>query len=186
MPEPSSPDYLPLLAKNIGDLLVGNQGSAFVLFTSYQAMKYCYRALEERLTVKGFPLLVQGEGLNRPEMLRRFQESDHSILFGTDSFWTGVDVPGDKLTMVIITRLPFASIGTPLVSARMERIEAAGKSSFMYYSLPEAVLKFRQGAGRLIRRRTDTGKIVVLDSRIIKKYYGKEFINSIPYPVEYF
>ena len=186
MPEPSSPDYLPLLAENIGDLLVGNQGSAFVLFTSYQAMKYCCRALEEKLTVKGFPLLIQGEGLNRPEMLRKFQEYDHSILFGTDSFWTGVDVPGDKLTMVIITRLPFASIGTPLVSARMERIEASGKSSFAHYSLPEAVLKFRQGAGRLIRRRSDTGKIVVLDSRIVKKYYGKEFINSIAYPVEYF
>ncbi|MBO7329633.1 MAG: DEAD/DEAH box helicase [Lentisphaeria bacterium] len=185
MPEPSSPDYLPLLAENIGRLLEDNQGSAFVLFTSYQSMKYCYQALEEKLTVKGFPLLVQGEGLNRAEMLKKFQASENSILFGTDSFWTGVDVPGDKLTMVIITRLPFASIGTPLISARMERIEASGKSSFSCYSLPEAVLKFRQGAGRLIRRRSDHGRIVVLDSRIVKKYYGREFVNSLPYKMEY-
>ena len=185
MPEPSAPDYLPLLAENIGRLLEDNQGSAFVLFTSYQSMKYCYQALEEKLTAKGFPLLVQGEGLNRAEMLKRFQSAENSILFGTDSFWTGVDVPGDKLTMVIITRLPFASIGTPLISARMERIEASGKSSFSCYSLPEAVLKFRQGAGRLIRRRSDYGKIVVLDSRIVKKYYGMEFINSLPYKMEY-
>ena len=186
MPEPSSPDYLPLLAENIGKLVKDNQGSAFVLFTSYQSMKYCTQMLEEELTLQGLPLLVQGEGLNRSEMLKKFQMTDHAVLFGTDSFWTGVDVPGERLTLVIITRLPFASIGTPLVAARMERIETAGKSSFANYSLPEAVLKFRQGAGRLIRTRSDRGKIAVLDSRIIKKYYGREFINSLPYRMETF
>ena len=186
MPEPSSPDYLPLLAENIARLVEDNQGSAFVLFTSYQSMKYCYQALEERLTLKGLPLLVQGEGVNRSEMLRQFQMTEHAVLFGTDSFWTGVDVPGDKLTLVIITRLPFASIGTPLVAARMERIEASGKSSFAHYSLPEAVLKFRQGAGRLIRTRSDHGKIAVLDSRITTRRYGWEFIHSLPYAMEFF
>ncbi|MBE6357341.1 MAG: DEAD/DEAH box helicase [Lentisphaerae bacterium] len=179
MPEPSSPEYLPQLAENIRQLVVDNNGSAFVLFTSYQSMKFCRSALQEQFNIHGLPLLVQGEGLSRAEMLRSFQTTPHSVLFGTDSFWTGVDVPGENLTLVIITRLPFASIGSPLTSARMEKIEASGKSSFTHYSLPEAVLKFRQGAGRLIRTRNDHGTIAVLDSRILTRRYGKEFLNSL-------
>jgi ATP-dependent DNA helicase DinG len=183
MPEPSSPDHLPLLAENIGRLLEDNQGSAFVLFTSYQSMNFCRQALQERFALRGLPLLVQGEGITLNQMLYSFQNTPHSVLFGTDSFWTGVDVPGDNLTLVIITRLPFASPGSPVTAARMERIEAEGKSSFFHYSLPEAVLKFRQGAGRLIRSRTDKGVIVLLDRRVITKSYGRMFLESLPYKV---
>jgi ATP-dependent DNA helicase DinG len=182
MPEPSSPEYHPKLAAAISELVLGNEGNAFVLFTSYQSMKYCYEALRDTFAVRGLTLLVQGEGMTRSEMLRVFQSVDNPVLFGTDSFWTGVDVPGDKLSLVIITRLPFASIGSPLTSARMEKLDGAGISSFAHYSLPEAVLKFRQGAGRLIRTKNDRGIVAVLDSRIITRRYGRDFINSLPYP----
>ena len=185
MPEPSSPDYLPSLAAAIRELVLENSGNAFVLFTSYQSMKYCAEALRDIFAVKGLTLLVQGEGMTRSEMLRVFQTADDPVLFGTDSFWTGVDVPGDKLSLVIITRLPFASIGSPLTSARMEKLDAAGISSFAHYSLPEAVLKFRQGAGRLIRTKNDRGTVAVLDSRIATRRYGRDFINSLPYQTRF-
>lgn len=183
MPEPSSPEYLDSLAKCVGELVENNNGNAFVLFTSYQSMKYCESALSSRFAVRGLPLLVQGGALTRQEMLRSFQAAENPVLFGTDSFWTGVDVPGENLTLVVITRLPFASPGSPVTAARMERLEAAGKSSFAHYSLPEAVLKFRQGAGRLIRSKSDHGTVAVLDSRIVTRRYGREFINSLPYEV---
>ena len=184
MPEPSSPEYLASLAAAIGEAVTANNGNAFVLFTSYQSMKYCSEALSETLALKGLQLLVQGGGMTRSEMLRTFQLLANPVLFGTDSFWTGVDVPGEKLSLVVITRLPFASIASPLTEARMEKLEAAGKSSFAHYSLPEAVLKFRQGAGRLIRTKSDRGIVTVLDSRIITRRYGREFINSLPYRSE--
>ncbi|MBE6376038.1 MAG: DEAD/DEAH box helicase [Lentisphaerae bacterium] len=185
IPDPSSPQYPEVLAEKIAALVEANCGNAFVLFTSYQSMKFCQQQLQSRFALRGLPLLVQGDGMTRSEMLRNFQITDNAVLFGTDSFWTGVDVPGDNLTLVIIAKLPFASIGSPLTSARMEKLEAGGKSSFAHYSLPEAVLKFRQGAGRLIRTRHDHGIVAVLDSRIVSKRYGREFINSLPYKVEY-
>lgn len=184
MPEPDSPDYNSHLARVISEMVIANGGNAFVLFTSYQSMKACQQLLSGEFALHGLPLLVQGDGIGRSEMLRTFQSVPGSVLFGTDSFWTGVDVPGESLTLVIITRLPFASIGSPLTSARMEKLEAAGKSSFAHYSLPEAVLKFRQGAGRLIRTRRDRGVIAVLDPRIITRRYGRNFINSLPYSPE--
>ncbi len=185
MPEPASDIYLNSLASAVWQLVEENNGSAFVLFTSYQSMNFCRQALQERFALRGLPLLVQGEGITRNQMLYSFQNTPHSVLFGTDSFWTGVDVPGDNLTLVIITRLPFASPGSPVTAARMERIEAEGKSSFFHYSLPEAVLKFRQGAGRLIRTKSDRGRIAVLDSRIVTRRYGRDFINSLPYKITY-
>ncbi|MBQ9786668.1 MAG: DEAD/DEAH box helicase [Lentisphaeria bacterium] len=185
MPEPTSENYLYSLASSIGELVSENHGNAFVLFTSYQSMNFCRQALQERFAMQGLPLLVQGEGITRSQMLYSFKSTPGSVLFGTDSFWTGVDVPGDNLTLVIITRLPFASPGSPITAARMERIEAEGKSSFFHYSLPEAVLKFRQGAGRLIRTKSDRGKVAVLDSRIVTRRYGKDFINSLPYKTVY-
>lgn len=184
MPEPSSPDYISALAGEIGQMVLNNGGNAFVLFTSYQSMKSCQQLLAEEFALHGLPLWVQGDGISRSEMLRGFQSTPGSVLFGTDSFWTGVDVPGDRLSLVIITRLPFASIGSPLTAARMEKLDAAGKSSFMHYSLPEAVLKFRQGAGRLIRTRQDRGIVAVLDSRIVTRRYGSSFIKSLPYRPE--
>ena len=121
--------------------------------------------------------------MSRNMLLKEFKKDIRSVLFGTDSFWTGVDVPGESLSNVIITKLPFSVPSHPLMFARSERIKEQGGNAFFDYSLPEAVLKFRQGAGRLIRSRQDSGMIVILDSRINTKRYGRTFINSLPpYP----
>lgn len=179
MPEPDSPEYLEALAEEIYRLVEENDGSAFVLFTSYRSLRFCAAKLRPRFEAHDRVLLEQGGDFDRSTMLRIFKETPHAVLFGADSFWTGVDVPGENLTMVIITRLPFASPGSPVIAARQERLEAAGKSSFAHYSLPEAVLKFRQGVGRLIRNRTDRGRIVILDSRVVTKRYGSQFLRSV-------
>ena len=118
--------------------------------------------------------------MSRSQLLREFKSDIRSVLFGTDSFWTGVDVPGESLSNVIITKLPFSVPSHPLTQARSERIKLQGGNAFFDYSLPEAVLKFRQGTGRLIRANSDSGIIVLLDSRVATKRYGRTFINSLP------
>ena len=181
-PPPASEedDYLPALADWIMRSLDESQGRAFVLFTSYKLLSAMAARLRPFCQERGWPLLVQGDELNRSQMVHSFRENIGSVLLGTDSFWTGVDVPGEALSNVIVTKIPFESPGNPLVEARIEDITARGGNAFRDYSLPEAVLKFRQGIGRLIRSKTDTGIVTILDSRVTNKFYGARFMYALP------
>lgn len=154
-------------------------GKALVLFTNSLLLKEIGNQLKSDFEKDGIELLMQGMGISRSNLLDRFKQDMNSVLFGLDSFWMGVDVPGESLSNLIITRLPFQVPTHPVVQAKMEYIERHGGNSFFEFSLPEAILKFRQGIGRLIRHKTDKGIIAILDSRIIHKQYGKYFLNSI-------
>ena len=184
MSNPRDSNYEDELEKWIAHFLNKTQGRAFVLFTSYKTMTSMAQRMEAKLE-REYTFMVQGQGSSRSRMLEKFKRSEDGVLFGTDSFWTGVDVPGESLSNVIITRLPFAVPDTPLIEAKLEFIESNGGDPFAEYSLPEAILKLRQGVGRLIRTKSDQGIIVILDNRILSKTYGKSFLQALPRcPVE--
>jgi ATP-dependent DNA helicase DinG len=155
-------------------------GRAFVLFTSYEMLRRFAETLAAFFEAEKMPLLVHGSGMPRSKMLEVFRTTPRSVLFGTDTFWMGVDVPGEALSNVIIVKLPFAVPNQPIVEARIERIREQGGNPFMDFQLPEAVLKFKQGVGRLIRTKTDTGIVVILDPRVCTKRYGKRFLEALP------
>ncbi len=185
IPEPDSEGYARVLPTWIMQSVDRSHGKALVLFTNSSLMRSMADLLARAFDERGVRLLVQGPERSRHLLLEEFKNDVHSVLFGLDSFWMGVDVPGEALEHVVITKLPFAVPNHPLIEARLESIAQRGGNAFLEYTLPEAVLKFRQGSGRLIRSRSDTGMITVLDSRIIRKSYGRVFLASIPRcPVE--
>ena len=155
-------------------------GHAFVLCTSYKFLNRAVRDLTPWLTENSYAIYSQGSGIDRSQLLDRFRNNPRGVLFGTDSFWQGVDVPGDALQNVIIPKLPFSVPDQPLLQARLDAIRERGGNPFNEHQLPEAIIKFKQGFGRLIRSHHDTGMVVVLDPRIGSKPYGRHFINSLP------
>ena len=156
------------------------RGGSLVLFTSYTDMRAVALELEPGWRAAGRPFLMQGADLSRTELAHRMRTLGNAVLFGTDSFWTGVDVPGDALSQVIITRLPFDPPTHPITEARCEHIRDQGGNPFNDLTLPDALVKFRQGVGRLIRSKTDRGIVTILDSRVLAKSYGREFLAALP------
>lgn len=178
IPDPNDPKYPETLACAVAQIVKASGGRALVLFTSYSMLRYVAQALQPVSDQEGWPLLVQGEQ-SRAHILNAFRDSA-SVLLGTDSFWEGVDVPGEALSCLVLTRLPFRVPDDPVVEARLELLRRRGQDPFYSYSLPDAVLKFKQGFGRLIRTRHDRGVVVICDQRILARSYGRGFLASLP------
>ncbi|MCH7949719.1 MAG: helicase, partial [Candidatus Dadabacteria bacterium] len=179
IPEPGNVGYSDAISDLITKAVKASNGNALILFTSYTLLETVYKNIYGELENDGILTLKQG-AFPRGKLLDKFRIEDNSVLFATDSFWEGVDVPGDALKLVVITRLPFRVPTEPIIEARVEYMENQGLNSFTDYSVPVAVLKFKQGFGRLIRTKTDKGAVLVLDKRLISKFYGKFFLNSLP------
>jgi ATP-dependent DNA helicase DinG len=176
LPEPNAADFSDRMLDQTEAIIRASRGRAFVLFTSYRALQLARRRLQESCD---YPLLVQGSA-PRNELLERFRELGNAVLLGTSSFWEGVDVRGEALSCVIIDKLPFASPGDPVWQARIDALKSRGGNPFIEEQLPHAVITLKQGVGRLIRDVSDRGVLVVCDSRLVSKAYGKVFINSLP------
>lgn len=179
LPLPDDRQFLDDSVEFIRRALHISGGHAFVLFTAFYPLDYTYRKIEKELRAAGITPLRQGEA-TRTQLLDRFRADTASVLFATDSFWEGVDVAGEALQCVILPKLPFRVPTEPILEARAEAIAADGRNAFLEYSVPQAVIKFRQGFGRLIRRRDDRGVILVLDRRVVSRYYGRIFLKSLP------
>lgn len=179
IPSPTDPSFVQDATEKIWQIIQSSRGNAFILFTSYSMLKICFDKLEKRLKEHRYNALKQGDD-DRQILLNKFKNTNYSVLFGTDSFWEGVDVAGDALRCVIIVKLPFKVPSDPLIQARSEAITARGGDAFMDYSLPQAIVKFKQGFGRLIRNQRDRGCIICLDTRLLSKRYGKLFLSSLP------
>ncbi|MFI0435514.1 MAG: ATP-dependent DNA helicase [Parachlamydiaceae bacterium] len=178
-PPPNHPDFNEAAYENIWRAIQTSHGHAFVLFTSYAMLQNCYDTLKPRLEKDHYPLFKQGDD-HRQGLLNQFKKTKRAVLFGTDSFWEGVDVVGDALRCVIIVKLPFKVPSEPIIQARTEAIIERGGDPFFEFSVPHAIVKFKQGFGRLIRHKWDRGCIICLDTRLITKGYGKLFLNSLP------
>jgi ATP-dependent DNA helicase DinG len=178
-PDPNGRDFQNFVNEAVFRLAEASGGSALVLFTSFESLHAAYNSAAPRLEALGLRCLRQG-GDDRSRLLRAFIEDESSVLFAADSFWEGVDAPGGALRLVIMCRLPFRSPNDPVFEARSEHLEKQGGNPFMDLSVPEAVMKFRQGFGRLIRRSGDSGAVVILDSRLLRKRYGSLFLQSLP------
>lgn len=179
LPDPNAADASIELVAYLLDVLPITKGRAFVLFTSYAVLEQVYRELEHMLPGLGINIVKQGDA-PRHILLQEFLSKDPAVLLGTDSFWEGVDVPGEALSCVVITRLPFRVPTEPVTSARIAEFERQGRNPFREYMLPQAVLKFKQGFGRLIRTKTDRGVVIVCDPRITSRWYGQQFLRSLP------
>ena len=181
LPDPSDTlRFLPAACESILKYVDQTQGGAFVLFTSHKMLADAANLLKTRIESRGYPFLVQGYGLPRGAMLDQFRAHDDAVLLGTGSFWQGIDVRGEKLRNVIIVKLPFAVPDEPLTEAKLEAIRRRGGNPFMDLSVPEAVIKLKQGFGRLIRSRGDRGIVAILDHRVRTKRYGRSFLDALP------
>lgn len=177
--DPNSREFNIDISKFIRDLLIKVSGKAFVLFTSYSTLNFVYYSVRDEIIKKGIDLFIHGT-LPRTQLIASYKAAQKPVLFGTDSFWEGVDIKGEKLSNVIIVKLPFKVPNDPVTEAIIENIEQRGKNPFTEYQIPEAVIKFKQGIGRLIRSKGDSGNIIILDNRIINKKYGEFFKEAIP------
>jgi ATP-dependent DNA helicase DinG len=178
-PLPEEAEYQPFVDRAAARLAAAAGGSALILFTSYQSLRSAYNAAQPELAALGIRCLKQGDE-DRTRLLQTFLADESSVLFATDSFWEGVDAPGDALRLVILCRLPFRTPSDPVFEARREALEQRGGNPFMELSLPESVMKFKQGFGRLMRRSSDHGVVAVLDGRLLRKRYGGFFLRSLP------
>lgn len=178
-PEPGKKDFLDELVKNLKNIITKTQGSTMVLFTSYRMLSYAYNNLKAELEEKGIRILSQSK-LSRNYIMQQFQNEYNTVIFGTSSFWEGVDLPGDLLKYLVMVKLPFPVPGEPLYKAKEELLKSKGLNPFYNLALPEAVIKFRQGFGRLIRSKKDKGLIILFDRRVKNRSYGNQFLNSLP------
>jgi ATP-dependent DNA helicase DinG len=179
IPPANSALFLERIIANLEQMLVSFGGNTLVLFTSYKMLNYCKKKTEKKLQEAGITLLSQGE-YQRNYIIQTFKNYDHQIIFGTASFWEGIDIKGDNLKYLIIMKLPFPVPSEPVAAARMEKMSQEGKNPFYHYSLPRAVIKFKQGFGRLIRSKQDQGIVISLDNRLLTKSYGQVFLKSLP------